>query len=394
LADETRGEIDHQSKKGEVMFFNKSDKGMNMTITKEGILKVLKRVNDPDLHKDLVTLNMVDNIQIDGNNVSVEIILTTPACPLKDKIQADCEAAIKEDFPHVGKITVVMSSKVPAHINDIKDAVLPGVKNTIAVASGKGGVGKSTVAVNLAVALAKEGASVGLIDADIYGPSIPLMMGIKGKPRVYQDKETMKMIPLENFGIKLMSIGFLIDDNAPVIWRGPMASGAVKQFLSDVAWGELDYLIFDMPPGTGDIQLTLAQTIPLTGAVIVTTPQEVSLIDARKGLKMFHRVNVPVLGIIENMSYFIAPDTGQKYDIFGSGGGEQLAKELAAPFLGGIPIDPRVRIGGDKGVPIVYDIPDSVHSEIIYSIAKNLASQVSIRNMNSGETKIEIVMEN
>ena len=376
------------------MFLSKSSKGMKMQITKEGILNALKRVNDPDLHKDLVTLKMIDNIQIDGNKLSVDVILTTPACPLKDKIQSDCEQAIKQDFPNVSEIKIKMTSKVASHANEVKDAILPGVKNTIAIASGKGGVGKSTVAVNLAVALAKDGAKVGLIDADIYGPSIPLMMGIKEKPRVYQDQETMKMLPLENFGIKLMSIGFLIDDNAPVIWRGPMASGAVKQFLSDVAWGELDYLIFDMPPGTGDIQLTLAQTIPLTGAVIVTTPQEVSLIDARKGLKMFHRVNVPVLGIIENMSYFIAPDTGNKYDIFGNGGGEKLAEELEAPFLGGIPIDPRIRIGGDKGVPIVFDIPDSVHADIIYSIARNLAAQISIRNANASETKIEIVMEN
>ena len=375
------------------MFFNKSNKGTQMQITQEGILNALKRVNDPDLHKDLVTLKMIDNIQVNENKISVDVILTTPACPLKDKIQQDCENAIKEDFPEAKEITIKMTSKVASHVNEVKDAILPGVKNTIAIASGKGGVGKSTIAVNLAVALAKDGAKVGLIDADIYGPSIPLMMGIKEKPRVYQDKETMKMLPLENFGIKLMSIGFLIDDNAPVIWRGPMASGAVKQFLSDVAWGELDYLIFDMPPGTGDIQLTLAQTIPLTGAVIVTTPQEVSLIDARKGLKMFHRVNVPVLGIIENMSYFIAPDTGIKYDIFGNGGGENLSVELEAPFLGGIPIDPRVRIGGDKGIPIVFDIPDSEHAKIIYSIARNLAAQISIRNSNATETKIEILME-
>ena len=364
-----------------------------MQITQEGILNALKRVNDPDLHKDLVTLKMIDNIQVNENKISVDVILTTPACPLKDKIQQDCENAIKEDFPEAKEITIKMTSKVAAHANEVKDAILPGVKNTIAIASGKGGVGKSTIAVNLAVALAKDGAKVGLIDADIYGPSIPLMMGIKEKPRVYQDKETMKMLPLENFGIKLMSIGFLIDDNAPVIWRGPMASGAVKQFLSDVSWGELDYLIFDMPPGTGDIQLTLAQTIPLTGAVIVTTPQEVSLIDARKGLKMFHRVNVPVLGIIENMSYFIAPDTGIKYDIFGNGGGENLSAELEAPFLGGIPIDPRIRIGGDKGIPIVFDIPDSEHAKIIYSIARKLAAQISIRNSNATETKIEILME-
>ena len=232
--------------------------------------------------------------------------------------------------------------------------------------------------------MAKDGAKVGLIDADIYGPSIPLMLGINEKPRIYQSNGSMKMFPLENYGVKLMSIGFLIDDNTPVIWRGPMASGAVKQFMTDVEWEELDYLFFDMPPGTGDIQLTLVQTIPLTGAVIVTTPQDVSLIDARKGLKMFSRVNVPVFGIIENMSYFIAPDTGKKYDIFGLGGGEKLAKELDVPFLGGIPIDPRIRIGGDKGKPIVYDLPDSENSKLIIEISRNLAAQVNLRNLNAG----------
>jgi ATP-binding protein involved in chromosome partitioning len=361
-------------------------------ISKEGIIKALSRVNDPDLHKDLVTLNMVDNIKINGNDVSVDIVLTTPACPLKDKIENDCREAIKNDFPEIINLSIVMTSKVAAHNFAAKNALIPGVKNTIAIASGKGGVGKSTVAVNLAVALAKEGASVGLIDADIYGPSIPLMLGIKEKPKVYQDKETMKMIPLTNYGIKLMSIGFLIEDNAPIIWRGPMASGAVKQFLSDVDWEELDYLIFDMPPGTGDIQLTLCQTIPLTGALIVTTPQEVSLTDARKALKMFARVNVPVLGVVENMSYFIAPDTGMRYDIFGSGGGERLAAEENVPFLGGIPLHQNVRIGGDKGIPIVYDIPDSGHAKTITTIAKNLAQQISIRNLSENSQTIEIVL--
>jgi len=270
--------------------------------------------------------------------------------------------------------------------------LLPGVKNTIAVASGKGGVGKSTVAVNLAVALAKDGANVGLIDADIYGPSIPLMLGIKEKPKIYEKDGKVVMQPLENYGIKMISIGFLVDDDAPVIWRGPMASGAVKQFMSDVNWGELDYLVFDMPPGTGDIQLTLVQTIPLTGAVIVTTPQEVSLIDARKALKMFNRVNVPVAGVVENMSYFITPDTGQKYDIFGFGGGEKLSKELQVPFLGGIPIDSRIRIGGDKGVPIVFDLPDTEYSEIIMNISRNLAGQINLINLNAS-SKVEILLD-
>ncbi len=285
-----------------------------------------------------------------------------------------------------------MAEDFKSQIGSLNTKLLPNVKHTIAVASGKGGVGKSTVSVNLALALSKLGYKVGLLDADIYGPSIPLMMGIESKPQIYQHEGTNKMVPLENFGLKLMSIGFLIDEDNPVIWRGPMASGALKQFMSDVDWGELDYLIFDMPPGTGDIQLTLVQTIPLTGALIVTTPQEVSLIDARKGLKMFHRVNVPVLGIVENMSYFIAPDTGNKYDIFGFGGGEKLADELDTEFLGGIPIDPRIREGGDKGKPIVFDLPDTEHAKKIMEIAQNLAAQVSITNINSKAPKVEILM--
>ncbi|MBN1300929.1 MAG: Mrp/NBP35 family ATP-binding protein [Melioribacteraceae bacterium] len=262
--------------------------------------------------------------------------------------------------------------------------ILAGVKNTVAVASGKGGVGKSTVAVNLAVSTALKGYKVGLIDADIYGPSIPLMLGINEKPQIYQSTDSNKMVPLENYGVKLMSIGFLIDDDNPVIWRGPMASGAIKQFMTDVEWGELDYLFFDMPPGTGDIQLTLVQSIPLTGSVLVTTPQPVSLIDAQKGLKMFHRVNVPVCGIIENMSYFIAPDTGNRYEIFGHGGGEQLASKLDTEFLGGIPIDPRIREGGDTGRPIVISHPESEESKIITGITETLLSSLEkLKNSNS-----------
>ncbi|GJQ63433.1 MAG: iron-sulfur cluster carrier protein [Melioribacteraceae bacterium] len=359
-------------------------------ITKEAVVAALSKVDDPDLKKDLVTLNMVKDIKVDGTTIDVTIELTTPACPLKDQIQQDCINAIKEEIPAADKINVNMSSRVSSSAGSKLNAILPGVKNTIAVASGKGGVGKSTVAVNLAVSLAKDGAKVGLIDADIYGPSIPLMLGIPQKPKIYQSAESEKMMPLENYGIKLMSIGFLIDDSQAVIWRGPMASGAVKQFMSDVDWGELDYLIFDLPPGTGDIQLTLVQTIPLTGAVIVTTPQEVSLIDAKKGLKMFEKVNVPVFGIIENMSYFIAPDTGNRYDIFGSGGGERLAGELGTKFLGGIPIDPRIREGGDSGKPIVYGIPDSEHSEKIMGISRNLAAEISIKNMSNSSFGIEI----
>ena len=328
-------------------------------ITKSGILNSLKKVEDKNFGKELLTLNSIKNIETKDDILTVDFALPISQSNVTDELKSKFIKAIKNDFPELDEVTINIQAKVATHHDQKKDSILPGVKNTIAVASGKGGVGKSTVAVNLAVALAKDGYQVGLIDADIYGPSIPLMLGIKDKPQVYQNTQTNKMIPLENFGVKLISIGFLVDEKTPVIWRGPMASGAVKQFMTDVDWGELDYLIFDMPPGTGDIQLTLVQTIPLTGAVIVTTPQEVSLIDARKALKMFTRVNVPILGIVENMSYFIAPDTGKKYDIFGSGGGEKISKELNAPFIGGIPIDPRIRKGGDNGIPIVYDIPDS-----------------------------------
>lgn len=359
-------------------------------ITKDDVINALRGVDDPDLHKDLVTLNMVKEITIDGTKITAQIELTTPACPLKDVIKNDCIAAIKKQIPDATEIIIDMTANVSAHANQSKDAILPGVKNTIAVASGKGGVGKSTVAVNLALALAKDGAKVGIIDADIYGPSIPMMLGVERNIGITQDPETKKLTPLENYGIKLMSIGFMIDDDNPVIWRGPMASGALKQFMTDVNWGELDYLIYDLPPGTGDIQLTLVQTIPLTGAVIVTTPQEVSLIDAKKGLKMFERVNVPVFGIIENMSYFIAPDTGKRYDIFGSGGGERLAAELKSNLLGNIPIDPRIREGGDNGKPIVHALPDSENTKIITDIARNLAAQVSIKNSKDMFKEVEI----
>ncbi|MEK6553186.1 MAG: iron-sulfur cluster carrier protein ApbC [Bacteroidota bacterium] len=359
-------------------------------LTKESVLNALSKVNDPDLHKDLVTLGMVKEININGENVSVTVELTTPACPLKEKIEQDCVHAIKKENPLVGKISITMSAKVQHSKNQRMSEILPGVKNTIAVASGKGGVGKSTVAVNLAVALALDGAKVGLIDADIYGPSIPMMLGINDKPKIFQDTATAKMVPLENYGIKVMSIGFLIDDDAPVIWRGPMASGAIKQFMSDVHWDELDYLIFDLPPGTGDIQLTLVQTIPLSGAVVVTTPQDVSIIDVKKALKMFQRVNVPILGIVENMSYFIAPDTGKRYDIFGTGGGKKLAEELSIPLLGSIPISQETREGGDKGKPIVFDKPNSEQSKKFLEISRNMAAEISKNNYSSTSPKIEI----
>ena len=360
-------------------------------ITKSSIVNSLKQIISDKLNTNLLTLNSIKKFEISNNTLSLEISISIND---SNDVKEIIITQLKKDFTEIKNIDLILhtkSSSISTHKDARKDAILPGVKNTIAIASGKGGVGKSTVAVNLAVALAKEGAQVGLIDADIYGPSVPLMLGTIEKPKVFQAENSVKIVPLEKYGIKFMSIGLLVDDKAPIIWRGPMASGAIKQFLTDVDWGELDYLIFDLPPGTGDIQLTLVQTIPLTGAVIVTTPQEVSLIDARKALLMFERVNVPILGVIENMSYFIAPDTGNKYDIFGSGGGEKICKELNTTLLGGIPIDPRIRQGGDKGVPMVFGIPDTNETKILMDISNNLTEQVNIRNSNP-DSKIEILL--
>ncbi len=348
-------------------------------LNEASVLEALRMVHDPDLGRDIVTLNFVKDLKVVGRDVTMTIELTTPACPVRDQLKSASEKAIRDTVEGVGTITVNLTSKVISHDSRKKEAVLPGVKNTIAVASGKGGVGKSTVAVNLAVALAQEGAAVGLVDADVYGPSIPLMMGIKAgaRPRVHNQR----LQPMENFGVKLMSIGFLVDPMQAVIWRGPMASGAVKQFMSDVDWGELDYLIFDLPPGTGDIQLTLVQTIPLTGAIIVTTPQDISLADARKGFVMFEKVNVPVLGIVENMSYYVCSHCGQREEIFDTGGGKRAADELEVPFLGEIPIYTNIRVSGDTGKPIAAD-PTKPQRDIYLRIARNMAAQVSIRNAN------------
>jgi ATP-binding protein involved in chromosome partitioning len=372
------------------LFKRKQESNM-FEITKSTVINSLKNISNDKINTSSLTLNSIRKFEFNNSDLSFEISLANNSDEIKNLIVNQ----LKKDFNELKNVKLNILAKstptVSTHKDARKDAVLPGVKNTIAIASGKGGVGKSTVAVNLAVALAKDGASVGLIDADIYGPSIPLMLGLNDKPKVYQAENSVKMIPLENHGIKFMSIGLLVDDKAPIIWRGPMASGAIKQFMTDVDWGELDYLIFDLPPGTGDIQLTLVQTIPLTGAVIVTTPQEVSLIDARKALKMFERVNVPILGVVENMSYFIAPDTGNKYDIFGSGGGERICQELNTTLLGGIPIDPRIRQGGDNGIPMVFGIPDAKETKILLDISRKLTEQVNIRNSNASE-KIEILL--
>ncbi len=362
-----------------------------LPLTRENILNALTVVRDPDLHKDIVALGFVQNVTIEGSNVQFDLQLTTPACPVRDQFRIDCERAIRSTIEGVGSIGITMTSSVRPHVNQQKELILPGVKNTVAVASGKGGVGKSTVAVNLAVALAQEGAAVGLVDADVYGPSIPLMFGVNERPAISNNK----LVPLERHGVKIMSIGFLVDPMQAVIWRGPMASGAVKQFMSDVEWGNLDYLIFDLPPRTGDIQLTLVQTIPLTGAVIVTTPQDVALADARKGLVMFNKVNVPVLGIVENMSYYICSHCGQRENIFDTGGGVRTAEELGVPFLGEIPIHTSIRVGGDKGVPIVSAEPEGAQAGAIRQIARKMAAQVSIRHLGAPQApKVEILLGN
>ncbi|MBA3648239.1 MAG: Mrp/NBP35 family ATP-binding protein [Chitinophagales bacterium] len=365
-----------------------------MEITKEQVLKALSYVDDPDLHQDLVTLNMVSDILIDGSNISFTVILTTPACPLKETIRQSCENAIHHLISADAKVTIRMDSDVTSRRKDNKK-VLPGVKNIIAVASGKGGVGKSTVAVNLAIGLAKNNASVGLIDADIYGPSIPIMMDIKGqRPQVREIDGKHLMLPIEKFGIKVLSIGLLVDEKQAVVWRGPMVSSALRQFVSECDWGELDYLIVDLPPGTGDIHLTLVQTVPVTGAIIVTTPQDVALADAKKALGMFniHPINVPILGIVENMAYFTPAELPEnKYYIFGKGGGQKLAEEFEAPLLGQIPIVQSIREGGDNGKPAVLS-GERISSEVFYNLAQSVAQHVAIRNANLESTKVvEIV---
>ncbi len=344
------------------------------TITEARVLEALKSVMDPELGKDLVTLNMIRNIVIEGDNVKFSLILTTMACPLKKEIETSAVNAVKS-IPGVGSVIIETGAQVPTAKRMPDKAPIPGVKNTIAVASGKGGVGKSTVSVNLALALARTGARVGLLDTDVYGPSVPMMMGLH-EPLMATPEE--KLIPHEKFGLKLVSVGFMIDEETPLIWRGPLVMQLVKQFLMGVEWGELDYLVIDLPPGTGDVQLTLVQTIPLTGAVIVTTPQDVALIDARRAIKMFNEVKVPILGIVENMSFFVCPHCNEKSEIFSHGGGEKTSERYHVPLLGKIPIDISIREGGDSGNPIVESAPDSEHSQAFVAIAGAVASRISV----------------
>ncbi|MCH8567315.1 MAG: Mrp/NBP35 family ATP-binding protein [Balneolales bacterium] len=362
-----------------------------MAITEDKVMDALSNVIDPDLGQDLVTLNMIEDLRIDGKKVTFTVNLTTPACPMKEEIHRACINAVHHLVDESAEVEAIMSSKVQQSkkIEETETDTLAGVKNIIAVASGKGGVGKSTVSVNLAVALAKSGASVGLVDTDIYGPSIPTMFNVRERPNINTRR---KLIPLEKYGVKLLSMGLLVDQDQAVVWRGPMVSSAVKQFLSEAEWGELDYLIMDLPPGTGDIQLTIVQTVPLTGAVIVSTPQDVALDDARKGVAMFQKVNVPVLGIIENMAYFTPPDApDKKYHIFGKDGARNLATKLDVPFLGEIPLEQIVREGADSGVPVAWGDGQSEATRAFTNISQIVAQQISIRNAKQAPTdKIEI----
>lgn len=359
-----------------------------MQPTKEAILHTLSRVQDPDLKRDLVSLGMIQNILIEGDSVSFKVVLTTPACPLKEIIKNNCLEALQEDFGQNITWNLTMTSEVTT----VREAtpILPQVKNIIAIASGKGGVGKSTTSANLAVALAQLGAKVGLIDADISGPSIPTMFNVEGEqPSVKKVGEKNIIIPITQYGVKLMSIGFLTPAESAVVWRGPMASSALRQFIADVDWGELDYLLIDLPPGTSDIHLTMVQTVPVTGAVIVTTPQKIALADATKGLSMFQQpqINVPILGVIENMAYFTPEELpDHKYYLFGKEGGKRLAEKYQVPFLGEIPIIQSIRESGDTGYPAV--LKEGLTKEAYIKLAETIARQIAIRNASQEKTEI------
>ncbi|MGI9104903.1 MAG: Mrp/NBP35 family ATP-binding protein [Pyrinomonadaceae bacterium] len=354
-------------------------------ISEQSVLDALSKIIDPDLHKDIVTLEFIKDVRIDGGAVSFRIVLTTPACPVKEQMQTQAEQFVGA-LPGVASVKVTMDAEVPKGRGLTEKVTVPGVRNIVAVSSGKGGVGKSTVAVNVAVALAQDGARVGLMDADVYGPNAPLMLGVTAsQPEVVGNK----LLPVKAHGIRMMSMAILKPGDEPMIFRGPILHGLVRQFLQDVLWGELDYLIVDMPPGTGDVQLSLAQLVPVQGAVLVTTPQEVAVADVRRALRMFETVAVPVLGIVENMSYFVAPDTGNRYNIFGAGGGQRLADAYDVPFLGAIPLGLDVRAGGDEGVPIVVGHPDSPQAQAFRHVAEEVARQVSIEAL---KPELKVIM--
>src|SRR5712692_4311122 len=353
-------------------------------LTQEQILQALRSVQDPDLHKDVVSLNMIKDLAIDGGKVSFRMVLTTPACPMKAQMENDARQAVAA-LPGVSDVNVRMDSEVPKGFQLAGKQSVPGVKNIIASSSGKGGVGKSTVAVNTSLALAESGARVGIVDCDVFGPNIPMMMGVHGLPPSSGDK----IKPALSYGVKVMSIGFLVPEEKPIVWRGPMVSGLIKQFIYDVEWGELDYLIVDLPPGTGDAQLTLAQIVPMTGAIVTVTPQAVATHDAVKGMLMFRQLEVPILGIVENMSYFVCPcGCNYRTDIFGHGGARKIAEEYEVRFLGEVPLDPVIRTGGDAGTPVMIAEPTSPQAEAFRQIASQVASQVSIENARRASSQL------
>ena len=358
---------------------------------RDAVLAALSKVQEPELHKDLVALNMVRNVVVDKGDVRFTLVLTTPACPLKDRMRQEAEEAIRK-IPGIKSVAIDMTAEVKAKAHMGVGAQMPvGIKNIVAVASGKGGVGKSTTAVNLAIWLQKSGARVGLLDADVYGPNTPMMMGIpeNERPNV-NDKE--QLIPFENHGVKVMSIGFLVDPGKAVIWRGPMLHGVIKQFLTSVEWGELDYLVVDLPPGTGDAQLSLVQTVPLSGVVVVTTPQQIALSDVRRSIAMFNEVRVPILGIVENMSGLDCPHCHKHVDLFDGQGGKTLSQEYDAPLLGQVPFEPSVGQSGDRGIPISVAKPNSPQSAAFKSAAEWVAARVSVINANvqAQRPKIEV----
>ena len=348
------------------------------------VLDALRTVKDPDLHKDIVALNFVKDLKVEKGKASFTIELTTPACPVKKEMEQWARAAVL-GVDGIREVQINMTAAVRNSAQAPSKQGIPGVKNIIAVGSGKGGVGKTTVAVNLAVALARTGAKVGLLDSDVYGPNVPLMMGIHGQPHAVQNR----IQPLSNYGVRVMSMGFLAADDTPLIWRGPMLHNVITQFIRQVDWGELDYLLIDMPPGTGDVQLTLTQTVPLTGAVVVSTPQDVALQDARKAIMMFRQVRVEVLGIVENMSFFQCPKCGEKTEVFSHGGGASTAAKYEVPFLGEVPLDITVRQGGDAGKPITVADSGSPITKAFLQIAQNVAVQVSINSNNANTVIIE-----
>ena len=358
-----------------------------MAVSEAAVLDALKVVNDPDLHRDIVTLGFIKDLNVDRAQVSFTIELTTPACPVKDQMRDQARAAVMQ-LPGVAGVDVRMSARVREAVGgDSTRAPVPGVKNLIAVGAGKGGVGKTTVAVNLAIALAKCGGKVGVIDADIYGPNVPIMLGIKTQLTT----DGQKIIPAEKYGLQVISMGFLTQDDAPIIWRGPMLHGALQQFFREVKWVDLDYLVVDLPPGTGDIALSLSQTVPVAGAIVVTTPQQVSLADSRRAVAMYKKLNIPPLGVIENMSHFICPNCSHDAEIFGSVGGERMAQELGVPFLGRVPIYQPIREGGDAGVPIAVAEPSSPAAQAFMAAAERTAAQVSIASYSRPTIPLTVV---